>query len=567
MAKGWGIVQDSQGNAIESCEVKVYLAGTLTLASIFSDSALSVAIDQTNDPVTTDATGHYEFFIASGSSVKLVGTKETFTFTEDDVDIGFSVPAARLLSTDPPLTGGGDLSADRTLGFDAFLDVRTAGAAGDGVADDTAEIQAALDTLDAAGGGTLFFPAGQYNISAQVNVPSNVILMGVGYASRIHMTVADTQMFQVAGEVGVGFRDLRLTGQGGFTTPGSGAIRLGLGSANNGATDCWVEGCWLVGVSNSGITIGSQSLRCRVVNTHVESAGEEGVYLLGQQCSVVGCTILSPGNAGIKVSAAVHFSVVGNVIRTPVQQGILLTGTPGAQYGVVTGNSIYGAGLDGIRLADSAADVAIVGNSVVASSQATDATQSNILISGASVARIFLQGNVCRVGGETNGPAYGLRLTTGTDCIVGDNDLRSGGKTGQYTDGATNTQGTHLKARVALASGNTTLTSATDTDIAGCSISVTPLLTQVVTVYAVIDITRVTPDTLTIDLDVNGTDEAGPITMSDAGRQPIFGVWVLSLVGGTAYTIKLQGSLQAGAGEWTVNSAGTKLVLAPGGLA
>lgn len=91
MAKGWGIVQDSQGNAIDACEVKVYLAGTSTLASIFSDSALSVAIDQVNAPVTTDATGHYQFFILAGTSVKLVGTKGTFTFTEDNVDVGTGV--------------------------------------------------------------------------------------------------------------------------------------------------------------------------------------------------------------------------------------------------------------------------------------------------------------------------------------------------------------------------------------------------------------------------------------------------------------------------------------------
>lgn len=123
MAKGWGIVQDSQGNAIEDCEVKVYEAGTSTLASIFSDSALSVAIDQVNSPVTTDATGHYQFFVATGT-YKFVGTKGTFTFTEDNVDIGFSVPAARSLTGTAPIEIDGasgsakDLSANRTISID-----------------------------------------------------------------------------------------------------------------------------------------------------------------------------------------------------------------------------------------------------------------------------------------------------------------------------------------------------------------------------------------------------------------------------------------------------------------
>lgn len=130
MAKGWGIVQDSQGNAIEGCVVKVYLAGTSTLASIFSDSALSVAIDQVNAPVETDATGHYQFFITGGTSVKIEGTKGGFTFTEDNVDVGFSVPATRTIATTSPLTGGGDLSANRTLALDDSGFLLLAGRAG-----------------------------------------------------------------------------------------------------------------------------------------------------------------------------------------------------------------------------------------------------------------------------------------------------------------------------------------------------------------------------------------------------------------------------------------------------
>jgi len=36
------------------------------------------------------------------------------------------------------------------------------GIVGDGVTDDTAAIQAALQTIVTAGGGTIFFPAGTY---------------------------------------------------------------------------------------------------------------------------------------------------------------------------------------------------------------------------------------------------------------------------------------------------------------------------------------------------------------------------------------------------------------------
>lgn len=48
------------------------------------------------------------------------------------------------------------------------LNVRDFGAAGDGVANDGPAFQAALDALAAAGGGTLFVPAGQYAITSPV---------------------------------------------------------------------------------------------------------------------------------------------------------------------------------------------------------------------------------------------------------------------------------------------------------------------------------------------------------------------------------------------------------------
>jgi hypothetical protein len=56
------------------------------------------------------------------------------------------------------------------------VSVKDFGAVGDGVADDTAEINAAL----ASGAKMVYIPAGTYKVSATLNVPVNVSIVGDG---------------------------------------------------------------------------------------------------------------------------------------------------------------------------------------------------------------------------------------------------------------------------------------------------------------------------------------------------------------------------------------------------
>lgn len=58
------------------------------------------------------------------------------------------------------------------------ISVKTFGAVGDGVTDDTAAIQAAVDALSAGGGGDLILPAGIYAISESLVIPWRVNLIG-----------------------------------------------------------------------------------------------------------------------------------------------------------------------------------------------------------------------------------------------------------------------------------------------------------------------------------------------------------------------------------------------------
>jgi len=69
--------------------------------------------------------------------------------------------------------------ASPKIPLDATQDVKTFGARGNGQNDDTAAIQAAINSLGGTG-GTVFFPAGLYKTTSTLIVPEKVSLKGTG---------------------------------------------------------------------------------------------------------------------------------------------------------------------------------------------------------------------------------------------------------------------------------------------------------------------------------------------------------------------------------------------------
>lgn len=75
MQKLGGIARDTAGNSLAGTTVTVYLTGTLTLASIFSDNGITPKAN----PFTGNADGSYFFYAANGR-YDLVLTKTSFGF-------------------------------------------------------------------------------------------------------------------------------------------------------------------------------------------------------------------------------------------------------------------------------------------------------------------------------------------------------------------------------------------------------------------------------------------------------------------------------------------------------
>lgn len=75
------------------------------------------------------------------------------------------------------------------------------GAIGDGVADDTTKIQAALDAVSITG-GVVFVPQGTYKITAKLTFGSGTTIHGVGYDSLIKGDSVACPLFQSKGGSG-----------------------------------------------------------------------------------------------------------------------------------------------------------------------------------------------------------------------------------------------------------------------------------------------------------------------------------------------------------------------------
>jgi hypothetical protein len=71
------------------------------------------------------------------------------------------------------------------------FNVKSHGALGDGVTDDSVAIQAAIDACSAAGGGTVFLPEGTYVLDAKVDLEGGVDIRGAGRGSTKVLVTQD----------------------------------------------------------------------------------------------------------------------------------------------------------------------------------------------------------------------------------------------------------------------------------------------------------------------------------------------------------------------------------------
>lgn len=133
----------------------------------------------------------------------------------------------------PPSSGGSGFTYDVTL----------YGAMGDGVTDDSAAIQSAIDAAVLAGGGAVYFPKGAYLVNTRLNViGSHIRLVGESVAaSSIKSTNANAELIKVTGTRN-SIENLLIYSN--VFAPTSGQIVWFEDAVQCKMDNCWIQGGW-----------------------------------------------------------------------------------------------------------------------------------------------------------------------------------------------------------------------------------------------------------------------------------------------------------------------------------
>jgi parallel beta-helix repeat protein len=372
-----------------------------------------------------------------------------------------SAPTARGnlgLGTAATANSGAAGEAGKVLKADDATVVRNAksyGAVGDGIANDTAALQAAID---ASVGGRLVIPPGRYKITASLLLPSNIIIDGdgavivgtwadaTGGASKGSTYIRNADSSGAAEQITV--RNLEIEGPG--TGAPSGAPANGVVTGILGRR---IKGFRLWGVRTRripGISVAYQGCtRVRILSCEVVEGGRDGItgyWYVDPLTDIVVAnnTVRDVGDDGIAIQASTaehpnsterpaRISINGNTVYGDNQASSSQAGRGivcnGVEDTTITGNAVSDTFASGIAVnADTAGssfrsrNVTVTGNSVRRAAVWNDGTQPTVGIRLTGV-------DHCAVGSNTVSEAAGdgIYLTDATACTVGANTVDSCG--------------------------------------------------------------------------------------------------------------------------------------------
>ena len=229
--------------------VNFYQVGTTTPATVYSNDAASavitqpVALDQNGVPVVpiyATAPLRCKVYDSTGAQLldieRIDGVRaETASIAnaswpgETTVDAVLTALGTSLGGTDGNFLPTGTAAVQRSVRnkLSESVSVKDFGAVGNGIADDTAAITAAMTAVNAAGGGVVSFPAGTYVTSSTLNMLPGVSFKGLNpIASVISYSGASSGM-SLVGINRITLEDIGVTATGGSTAAGIAISKCG----------------------------------------------------------------------------------------------------------------------------------------------------------------------------------------------------------------------------------------------------------------------------------------------------------------------------------------------------
>jgi len=206
------------GAVLTGGKLNTYLAGTTTPATTYTTSAGNVP--RTN-PIVLDAAGRVpeggEIWLTQGVVYKftLTDSSNVLIATYDNISgiSGLTLPIdSSNITYDPPFTASVATNVEAKLA--QYISVKDFGAVGDGVADDTVAVQAAITAAMVGTANNVFFPAGTYKISATLTIPNVVDGKAVIYGSGAQIQATHNGVLFDNQSLWVSFRDLTMIGPG-----------------------------------------------------------------------------------------------------------------------------------------------------------------------------------------------------------------------------------------------------------------------------------------------------------------------------------------------------------------
>lgn len=283
-----------------------YAAGTTTPQTTYT--SVSGATPHAN-PIVLDSSGRVatgEIWLTAGSNYKFVLTdsNDVLIATWDNITgingTGITSNASNV-QYDPD--GVGAVSTNVQDKLRQTVSVKDFGAVGNGVANDTTAIQAALT---ANSGNTVVFPPGIYKITSQLTV-------GVGTFIEAYNAILD-------GSSG-NFTVLKFTDGGGI----SGGTINGFGNALFNASSIGIS---CIGTNNAPAAP-TYVTGPSVKDVTITNFGSYGVYLAyTNNTNVQNCTISNIGYAGVGGVSCTNGNFDANVIKS------ISPGTSGDSYGI-----------------------------------------------------------------------------------------------------------------------------------------------------------------------------------------------------------------------------------------